>query len=130
LLYINALKNQFGFRWEIKEICPFCTQGLEGSGIIAHYQTYFSVEYTALKQAIAECGKAIDVAHSGEIQSAFERDVRLAIQAGDFWRKFMEVPVITIDTAEIAHTWKAAREPILAILRSKWASPLEKMTLG
>jgi len=112
------------------EICPFCAQGLVGSSIIAHYQTYFSDEYSKLKQAITDQGKAIKTAHDdGEIQSAFERAVRLAIQNGDFWCKFMKVSPITIDTAEIARAWKAAREPILAILRSKLASPLEKMTL-
>lgn len=111
------------------EICPFCTQGLQNSGIIAHYQAYFSDAYTVLKKAIEESGKEAKAAHSAEIQSAFERNVRLAVQSGDFWGKFMEVPVITIDTAEVARAWKAAREPIIEILRAKWASPLEKMTL-
>lgn len=111
------------------EVCPFCTQGLEGSNLIAHYQTYFSEGYTALKRTITEYSKTAAAAHDVEVQSAFERAVLLAVQNGDFWRKFMEVPAITIDTAEIARTWKAAREPILAILRAKLASPLEKMTL-
>lgn len=111
------------------EICPFCAQGLENSNIIAHYETYFSEGYATLKKAITDHGKAIATAHDGEIQSAFERAVRLSIQGGDFWRKFMEVPAIVIDTAEIARSWKAAREPILATLRTKLASPLEKMTI-
>lgn len=111
------------------ETCPFCAQGLQDSSIIKHYETYFSEGYATLKKTITDHGKAVAAAHDGEIQSAFERGVRLAIQGGDFWRKFMEVPVIEIDTAEIARAWKAAREPILSILRAKLASPLEKMTL-
>jgi wobble nucleotide-excising tRNase len=111
------------------EICPFCAQGLQDSSIITHYETYFSEGYATLKKTITDHGKAVAAAHDGEIQSAFERAVRLAIQGGDFWRKFMEVPAIVIDTAEIARAWKAAREPILSILRAKLASPLEKMTL-
>ena len=114
---------------ESDKICPFCAQGLQDSSIIAHYETYFSDKYAALKRAITDHGKSVSVAHDGEIQSAFERAVSLDMQSADFWRKFMEVPAITIDTAEIARTWKAAREPILAILRAKLASPLEKMTL-
>jgi len=112
------------------ETCPFCAQGLENSNIIAHYETYFSEGYATLKSAIIGHGKAVAAAHDGEIQSAFERAVRLSIQGGDFWRKFMEVPAIVIDTAEIARAWKAAREPILAALRAKLASPLEKMTIS
>ena len=111
------------------KICPFCAQELQDSSIITHYETYFSKGYATLKKTITDHGKAVAVAHDGEIQTAFERAVRLAIQGGDFWRKFMEVPAIVIDTAEIARAWKAAREPILSILRAKLASPLEKMTL-
>ncbi|QQR86922.1 MAG: AAA family ATPase [Flavobacteriales bacterium] len=114
---------------ETGEECPFCAQGLEHARIIPHYQAYFSEGYAALKQAITDHGKAVATAHDGEVQSAFERAVRLAIQTGDFWRKFTEVPVITVDTAEIARAWKASREPVLAILRAKLASPLEKMAL-
>lgn len=110
--------------------CPFCDQELKDSDIIAHYETYFSEAYTSLKQAITEIGKLIADAHKGEIQSAFERAVSEAIQNGEFWRKFMDIPAIQVDTAEIARAWKEAREPILEILRAKLASPLEKMTLS
>ena len=110
--------------------CPFCDQELKDSDIIAHYEAYFSDAYTSLKQAITDIGKSIADAHKGEIQSAFERAVSEAIQNGEFWRKFTDIPVIRVDTAEIARVWKAAREPILEILRAKLASPLEKMTLS
>jgi wobble nucleotide-excising tRNase len=110
--------------------CPFCDQELKDSDIIAHYETYFSEAYTSLKQAITDIGKAIADAHKGEIQSAFERAVSEAIQNGEFWRKFTDIPVVQVDTAEIARAWKAALEPILEILRAKLASPLEKMTLS
>lgn len=110
--------------------CPFCDQELKDSDIIAHYETYFSEAYTSLKQAITDIGKLIADAHKGEIQSAFERAVSEAIQNGEFWRKFIDIPAIQVDTAEIARAWKAAREPILEILRAKLASPLQKMTLS
>lgn len=115
---------------EESEICPFCAQSLQGSSIIAHYESYFSESYASLKQTITDLGKMVAVSHNSEVQSAFERAIRLAIQTCEFWRKFMEVPGIEIDTAEIARAWKAAREPVLAILRAKLASPLEKMSLS
>lgn len=115
---------------EETEICPFCAQELEDSSIIAHYESYFSEGYATLKRAITDQGKAIASAHETEIPAAFERAVRIAIQSAEFWRKFMEAPAIEIDTVEIARAWKAAREPVLAILRAKLASPLEKMRLS
>lgn len=110
--------------------CPFCDQELKNSDIIAHYETYFSEAYTSLKEAIIDIEKSIADAHKGEIQSAFERAVSEAIQNGEFWRKFTDIPAIQVDTAAIACAWKEAREPILGVLRAKLASPLEKMTLS
>jgi wobble nucleotide-excising tRNase len=112
-----------------EDACPFCAQNLQQSSMIEHYKAYFSTEYSTLKQTITDCGKSIAAAHSAEIQSAFERSVLQATQGRDFWKNFVTVPEITVDTAEIARAWKAAREPILAILRDKFSSPLEKMTL-
>ncbi len=112
-----------------EDICPFCEQELQHSDIIAHYEAYFSDSYAALKRSIIECGKLLADAHNGEIRSTFERTIREAVQKGDFWRKFMGIPPIQIDTAEIARAWTDAREPILRALRLKLASPLEKRTL-
>lgn len=113
-----------------KEICPFCTQNLEGSEIIAYYQAYFSDAYTELKNAVIQTGKVIAEAHEDDVPTAFERAIRVTVQTAEFWRKFMEVPVFDINTEEIALAWKAARKPVLDILRAKYASPLEKMSLS
>lgn len=111
------------------EICPFCAQGLVGSGIIAHYRAYFSQAYEDLKSAIRETGIAVRDAHSGDIPSAFERDVRTVAQAHEFWKDFAELPGIDVDTAAIARQWNAARELVLQQLRAKAAAPLEPVAL-
>lgn len=115
---------------EIEDICPFCTQKLEQSPIIAHYESYFSEGYNALKDAITAQSRAIARAHETEILVAFERAVRVTMQNVEFWRAFIEVPIFSINTAEISRAWKAARESVLAVLRAKLASPLEKMNLS
>ena len=109
--------------------CPFCAQDLRGSPVIAHYQAYFSEAYTALKTAIVSEGKAIGASHGGDIPAAFERDVRVAVQTHEFWSAFTAVPAIDLDTAEIARAWKAARDGVLAALRTKSTAPLERLTL-
>jgi wobble nucleotide-excising tRNase len=109
--------------------CPFCAQDLRGSPVIAHYQSYFSEAYTALKTAIVSQGKTIGASHGGDIPAAFERDVRVAVQTHEFWSAFTAVPAIDLDTAEIARAWKAARDGVLAALRAKSTAPLELLTL-
>lgn len=111
------------------DTCPFCAQELENSPLIRHYEAYFSEAYNGLKSTFVETGKATAAAHDGEIQAAFERAVRIAVENGTFWRGFMEVPEIDVDTAAILGNWTAARDAVLNILRAKAATPLEAMTL-
>lgn len=109
--------------------CPFCGQDLASSPLIHHYEIYFSDAYNSLKSAITQTGKSIAADHGGEIQAAFERAVRVAVQNREFWRGFIDVPAIDVDTAAILRNWTAARDSVLNVLRTKVAAPLEAMTL-
>lgn len=112
------------------EKCPFCAQDLEGSALLKHYQAYFSQAYEELKISIRDEGMGINRVHGGDIPAAFERSIRKAAQTREFWKNFMEVPDIDVDTAEISREWTAARDAVLEILRAKAASPLEATTLS
>jgi wobble nucleotide-excising tRNase len=111
------------------EICPFCAQSLAGSSLIDHYQAYFSQAYTDLKEEISQTGRGIAASHGGDVPAAFERSVRVAVENREFWRNFMDVPEINVDTAVIARAWGVARDSVLSALRAKAAAPLEAMTL-
>lgn len=111
------------------EFCPFCAQDLRGSELIDHYRAYFSQAYENLKLAIRQTGVAIRDAHAGDTPSAFERDIRTAVQTHEFWKDFADLPEIEIDTAAIARQWTTAREAVLERLRAKAAAPLDRMTL-
>lgn len=111
------------------DACPFCAQDLAGSPLIRHYEVYFSEAYNDLKSAITQTGQGIAADHSGEIQAAFERAVRVAVQNREFWRGFMDVPDNDVDTAAVLRNWTAARDAVLTVLRAKAAAPLEAMTL-
>ncbi len=112
-----------------EEICPFCSQSLEGVDLIANYRAYFGEEYDALKQSIRDAIAAVRDAHGGDVPAAFERDVRTGVQTREFWRDFVKLPEIDIDTAAIARDWNAARDGVLARLRAKAAAPLEPLDL-
>ena len=111
------------------DVCPFCAQDIGGLDLIAHYRAYYRQAYENLKTGIWEVGVAVRNAHAGDVPSAFERDVRTVVQAREFWKDFVELPMIQIDTAAIARRWNAARESVLEQLRAKAAAPLEPMAL-
>ena len=110
--------------------CPFCAQDLAGSPLIRHYQAYFSQEYEALKAAINGVIQEINTTHGGDAQAAFERAVRVAVEAREFWRDFTDVPDFEVDTAHVARLWSAARDAVLTTLRAKARTPLEPIALA
>ena len=112
-----------------EDICPFCAQDLAAVDLIAHYRAYFSQEYDALKHAVREAIASVREAHAGDMPAAFERNVRAAVQTHAFWRAFVELPEIDIDTAATVRAWNAARESVLAQLSAKAAAPLEPITV-
>lgn len=112
------------------EICPFCAQDLTGSLLLRHYQAYFSEAYEGLKRDVAHYIQGINAAHAGSATLAFERSVRDAERHSTFWRAFIDVPEITIDTAAVTHVWIQAREAVAQALAEKQASPLESTRLS
>lgn len=114
---------------EDEPACPFCAQDLAGSPLIAHYEAFFSEAYQRLKADITETGTGVRDAHAGEVQAAFERDVRVTGQSREFWREFLDVPEFDPDTAAILRSWISARDAVLVALRAKAAAPLENMEL-
>jgi wobble nucleotide-excising tRNase len=53
--------------------CPFCTQNLGGSAMIAHYRTYFGDAYAGLKQEVLDATKTFADQHGFDAPAAFER---------------------------------------------------------
>jgi len=111
-------------------ICPFCAQDLAGSPLLRHYQAYFSAAYDRLKQDVAHYVQGVNTIHGGPAELAFERSVREVERSSAFWRSFLEVPEITIDTATVTQLRTQAREAVAQALAGKQASPLEEGRLS
>lgn len=111
------------------EICPFCAQDLASSPLLRHYQAYFSEAYDGLKRDVTQQINALDDIHGGLAALIFERSVREAEQHRTFWRAFLQVPEITVDTAELTRVWATARDAVAEILAVKQAAPLEGIVL-
>ncbi|MFH0907950.1 MAG: AAA family ATPase [bacterium] len=112
------------------QTCPFCAQSLTGSPVITHYRAYFGEAYADLKRTVADTLAGVNRQHNGDVPAGFERAVRVCGERRQFWSTFCDVPEVAIDTAEIAGTWRAAREAVVTVLHAKQAAPLERMSLS
>ena len=109
--------------------CPFCSQEIDGLDLIAHYRAYFSERYDHLKREVTDMVAYIESRHGGSSQAAFERAVSKARETGQFWKTFLDVTNVNIDTEAIALDWEAARETAVKMLQAKQAAPMERIEL-
>jgi len=109
-----------------RDACPFCAQDIGSSQVIRHYQAYFSEEYRALKQDVAQALVSFERTHSGDVPAAFERAIRIAGERRHFWSRFCDLPDVVIDTVAVSREWRAARESIVEILKAKQGAPLDR----
>jgi wobble nucleotide-excising tRNase len=112
------------------EVCPFCSQDLNASTLMEAYRSYFGEDYAELKRNIEAALAGVLKMHGGDATSAFERAVRIAVESREFWKTFVEVPDLSIDTAAVARAWNRAKELIVAVLTRKKDSPLDPFTLS
>lgn len=108
--------------------CPFCQQELSTSQIISLYQSFFSEEYLALKEEVNTALSELRSIHRTEVLTAFERNVRKLMEDRQFWSEFIQIPEISVDTAEITRLWRDAFNAVQSLLNSKLESPLD--TIG
>lgn len=110
--------------------CPFCAQSMDNSSVIPHYQSYFSEAYKSLRQEIADTGKLVNSNFGGDIPAAYERAVARTNEIKNFWSKFIDIPTIVFDTAELVRRLNAAREAVRKHLLEKHAAPFEDCGLS
>ncbi len=112
-----------------KGTCPFCAQDLSGSPIITHYRAYFSGVYAELKSHIDTAIGNVESVHTGKALAIFERSIRHAERSREFWKTFVNVPDISINTEEISLAWNEAIQGILRDLRTKQSAPLDPVSI-
>lgn len=109
--------------------CPFCAQTLERVPLVDVYRAYFSEEYRTLKRTVSTAIEALDREHGGDAQATFERSVRIGVERGQYWARFVEMEPITLDTEAIVTDWRSARDAIREALLAKQSSPTDSLEL-
>ena len=111
------------------EICPFCAQELEKSDVFVHFQAYFSESYKSLTSSIQSAIDDVEVAHDGNAQALFERNLNAVRKIHLDWQQFTKLPDFLVDSVRISSVWSTARDAVLKHLRDKAANPLEERVL-
>jgi len=111
------------------EACPFCGQPVAGAPLIEHYRAYFHHAYRGLKREIETSIRDFTASFGGDALAAFQQTAQQIAILQQFWGKLCAIPDVTLDTADVADAWRAARDAVLARLQAKGQAPLEEMCL-
>lgn len=113
----------------ISDFCPFCGQEISASTLIDHYRVYFGQAYSDHKRNIDEAHSALVQDLGGDSLANFQRQLEVARERHRFWRRFIELPNLDLDSERIAQSWQDARDVVISCLGQKTASPLECIVL-
>ena len=112
------------------EVCPFCAQELENSGVFQYFQRYFSDSYDSLITSIGLALDSVNDEHGGDAQAQFERDLNVLRSRYQFWNDFVELPAFLVDSSRVGTLWGKARDAVLRHLQDKAANPLAVIALS
>ncbi len=111
-------------------LCPFCAQDLNASTVIQHYQSYFSKEYTSLRDEVADVGTRLNRDFGADVAAGYERGIARINETKIFWNRFEEMPELTFDTAALVRALNVARDAVREQHLTKHSSPFEVFTLN
>ena len=109
--------------------CVFCAQDLAGSPVIGHYRAFFSAAYRELQRNIVGATSTLNQTHTDNAAANLERAVRILGERRQFWSRFVELPVLSIDTAAIIRDRQEVRNSLASLLMQKQASPLDPVAI-
>jgi wobble nucleotide-excising tRNase len=115
-----------GLQYIAEDSCPFCSQRLEGVGLIQDYRSFFSREYHALRQEVTGLKRQVDAAIGERAAAALEQTVLQNGNAAESWRRYCELAATELpESGRIGDVMGALRESAQALLDVKAGTPLD-----
>jgi wobble nucleotide-excising tRNase len=112
------------------EKCPFCSQTLATSPLIAAYVAHFSATYNRLRQQVTALRISIEDTFGDRAIAQAERTIDTNDAATEFWARYCDItrPVLS-SSAGIGNNLRALRQVALSLLDRKIAAPPETIAL-
>ncbi len=115
-----------GLQFVTEDSCPFCSQRLDGVGLIQDYRSFFSREYHALRDEVAALKRQVDAAIGERSAAALEQTALQNGSAAESWQQYCEVAAPELpETGRLGDIMGALRESAQALLDVKAGTPLD-----
>jgi len=119
-----------GLQYIADNSCPFCDQPLVASAdLISAYRSFFSAEYNALRDQIANTRRHFVNNLSDRTIAEFQRVLDRNAASVDFWARFCEMVVPTLTGGDVGESLRALRDAALTLLARKNMALLERVNV-
>ena len=120
-----------GIEYIKDDLCPFCSQPVGGSALIAAYKTFFGEAYHQLQTDISKVKKKLEDSFGNEGISNLEKKVLQNDKATEFWKQFvnLEIPEFDFDK-EIGIPLKDLGQEAIILIDKKASAPLNEISVS
>jgi wobble nucleotide-excising tRNase len=135
-VHLDQHTNGAGERWlsdglsHVRgDVCPFCEQPLDPTGVIAVYRAYFSAAYNDLKARVAALRTSVARIAEPSLLLKVARDVVANTAGATFWSGFVKCELPPIDEGVLQGVLETLRDEAMALVMAKEQAPLEQIAL-
>ena len=119
-----------GLGYVKNEQCPFCSQDIKGSGLIAAYRSYFNTEYKNLKEEVAGLEQRVNIAIGESSLNRLLQSVSTNQTLAEFWRQFFEINIPEFPLEAVKNAFERLHSECATLIQGKQSNPLEPVTPG
>lgn len=116
-----------GLSYLAQNECPFCSQSLANSQLIASYQTYFNEAYQNLKVEISLLERAVNLGVGGSALSALQSKLANNAILVEFWKQFIAIDLPELTFEMVKEKYEVLCALALSAVKNKQQSPLESI---
>jgi wobble nucleotide-excising tRNase len=115
-----------GMQYMKDDSCPFCDQPIDAVQILEDYRSYFSQEYQALREEVAQLKRTVDTAIGPRIAAGLQQTLLQNTNSAETWQQFCEFAPPTLAPNErVDEILGTLRESALRLLDQKAGAPLD-----
>lgn len=79
-----------GMQYVKGDSCPFCDQPIDAVQLLEDYRSYFSQEYRALREEVAQLKRTVDTAIGPRVTAALQQTLLQNTNSAESWQQFCE----------------------------------------
>jgi wobble nucleotide-excising tRNase len=117
-----------GMQYVKDDSCPFCDQPINAVQILEDYRSFFSQEYQALREEVAQLKRTVETAIGPRVAAGLDQTLLQNANSAESWQQFCEFPPPNLaENGRVDEILGRLRESAQRLLDQKAGTPLDSV---